>query len=103
MWVQLIAVTLVSLAIVCPASAQTVTDGDTIKLGGTTYRLWGIDAAETHQTCADGWPAGREATVYMLALVRGLTIKGLKTILLGLQRPQRSHDAGVGSQSQQAG
>jgi hypothetical protein len=26
---------------------QTVVDGDTIKLNGTTYRIWGIDAAET--------------------------------------------------------
>ena len=30
-----------------PAAAQTVVDGDTIKLDGTTFRIWGIDAAET--------------------------------------------------------
>jgi len=34
---------------VAPTVAQTVTDGDTIKLDGTTYRLWGIDAPETKQ------------------------------------------------------
>src|SRR6476661_7055683 len=39
------------------AMAQTVVDGDTIKLNGTTYRIWGIDAAETKQAC--GWVAGR--------------------------------------------
>lgn len=44
-----------------PAAAQTITDGDTIKLNGVRWRLWGIDAPELHQTCADGWPAGIEA------------------------------------------
>ena len=39
------------------ASAQTITDG-TIKQGGVTYRLWGIDAPEAKQVCPDGWPAG---------------------------------------------
>jgi endonuclease YncB( thermonuclease family) len=56
------------------AAAQTVTDGDTIKLDGVTFRIWGIDAAETKQACADGWMAGREATAAMLELVRGRTI-----------------------------
>src|SRR5476649_914254 len=51
--------------IALPVAAQTVTDGDTIKLNGTTYRLWGIDAPESKQLCADGWPAGRAATTYM--------------------------------------
>ena len=54
-----------------PVAAQTVTDGDTIKLNGTIYRIWGIDAAESKQLCADGWPAGRAATTYMRELVRG--------------------------------
>jgi endonuclease YncB( thermonuclease family) len=41
-----------SAAIVAaPIAAQTIVDGDTIKLNGTTYRLWGIDAPEMHQTC----------------------------------------------------
>ena len=54
--------------------AQTVTDGDTIKLAGTTYRLWGIDAPETGQACADGWPAGLEANRKMAELVAGRAI-----------------------------
>lgn len=33
------------------AAAQTVVDGDTIKLNGTTWRLRGIDAPEFHQSC----------------------------------------------------
>jgi endonuclease YncB( thermonuclease family) len=53
------------------AKAQTVVDGDTIKLNGTTYRIWGIDAAETKQACADGWMAGQEASKAMLELVSG--------------------------------
>src|SRR5512133_3029150 len=57
-----------------PAPAQTVVDGDTIKLDGTTYRIWGIDAAETKQACADGLMAGLEATAAMLELVRGRAV-----------------------------
>jgi hypothetical protein len=54
-------VAVVVLAIIGNAArAQTVVDGDTIKLDGTRWRLWGIDAPETHQSCADGWPAGLE-------------------------------------------
>ena len=57
-----------------PGVAQTVTDGDTIKLDGTSYRIWGIDAAETKQLCADGWPAGRAATTHMRELVHGRSV-----------------------------
>jgi endonuclease YncB( thermonuclease family) len=52
-----------------PASAQTVVDGDTIRLNGTTWRLWGIDAPELAQQCADGWPAGLEATHALESLI----------------------------------
>lgn len=60
---------LVLLTVTFPASAQTVVDGDTIKFNGTTYRLWGIDAPESHQSCADGWAAGRMATDYLVGLM----------------------------------
>lgn len=61
-------------AIALSAHAQTVTDGDTIKLNGTKYRLWGIDAPETRQACVDGWMAGHEATAKLEELMRGHTI-----------------------------
>lgn len=54
-----------------PAAAQTIADGDTIKQGGVTYRLWGIDAPEIPQTCPDGWPAGRLATTQLQTLIKG--------------------------------
>ena len=65
---------LIFLMLSLPAVAQTTVDGDTIKLNGTTYRLWGIDAAESHQSCADGWPAGTEATKALAGLMAGKAI-----------------------------
>jgi endonuclease YncB( thermonuclease family) len=38
------------------------------------YRIWGIDAAEMKQACADGWMAGKKAAAAMLELVKGRTI-----------------------------
>jgi endonuclease YncB( thermonuclease family) len=54
-------VVLALIAVVSSAAAQRVIDGDTIDLNGTRWRLWGIDAPESRQTCHDGWPAGVEA------------------------------------------
>jgi len=51
--------------------AQTITAGDTLKQNGVTYRLWGIDAPELHQTCVDGWPAGHLAATRLQALTAG--------------------------------
>ena len=56
------------------ASAQSITDGDTLKLNGTTYRLWGIDAPETKQDCPDGWAAGRLATTHLQSLISGRNV-----------------------------
>lgn len=53
-----------------PAAAQTIVDGDTITVRGTTYRLYGIDAAEKEQHCTDGWAAGRAAISYLRGLVQ---------------------------------
>lgn len=52
------------------AAAQAVTDGDTIRLNGTTYRLWGIDAPETKQWCGD-YPAGVLAAAALETLMKG--------------------------------
>ena len=57
-----------------PAAAQTFTDGDTLKQGGVTYRLWGIDAPEAKQVCPDGWPAGSLATTRLQALIAGRSV-----------------------------
>jgi endonuclease YncB( thermonuclease family) len=38
-----------------------VADGDTIIVGTRHYRLWGIEAPDLHQTCAEAWPAGAES------------------------------------------
>jgi endonuclease YncB( thermonuclease family) len=51
------------------AESVRVVDGDTLKIDGVIYRLWGIDAPEATQPCADGWPAGRTATEHLRALI----------------------------------
>jgi endonuclease YncB( thermonuclease family) len=40
---------LAALALAAPAAAQTVVDGDTIRIGAARFRLWGIDAPEAHR------------------------------------------------------
>ena len=57
-----------------PSAGQSVTDGDTIRQGGVAMRLWGIDAAELRQSCADGWPAGQLAREHLNGLMRDHTI-----------------------------
>jgi endonuclease YncB( thermonuclease family) len=39
--------------------AQSVVDGDTIRIGAAVFRLWGIDEPEAKQACADGWQAAK--------------------------------------------
>jgi endonuclease YncB( thermonuclease family)/dienelactone hydrolase len=45
-------------------------DGNTIKMDGTTYRLWGVDAPELDQRCYPlGWRAGIEAARALAAMI----------------------------------
>jgi endonuclease YncB( thermonuclease family)/dienelactone hydrolase len=45
-------------------------DGNTIKMDGITYRLWGIDAPELDQRCyPEGWRAGIEAARALAAMI----------------------------------
>lgn len=46
----------------------TVVDGDTLRIGGETFRLQGIDAPELAQTCGT-WPAGEEARRALVRLI----------------------------------
>lgn len=52
-----------------------VIDGDTLDLGDIRYRLYGIDAPEVGQICADAaghdWDCGKAATAALARLVRG--------------------------------
>lgn len=64
-----------ALLLLCfPAAAQTVTDGDSLVVSGQRIRLHGIDAPETKQICADGWPAGSLATTRLQAVVSGRSV-----------------------------
>ena len=56
-----------------PAVAQAVVDGDTIKLKGVTWHLWGIDAPENKQSCGT-YPAGAQATGTLAKLMRDKTV-----------------------------
>jgi len=58
-------------AATAPAWGQTALDGDTLNYQGTTVHLWGIDAPEKAQICADNWPAGRIAATYLAGLIKG--------------------------------
>ena len=54
-----------------PAEAQRVIDGDTIDLNGTRWRLWGIDAPETHPPRCEYVPTqrGRDFRPVLLSLM----------------------------------
>lgn len=69
-----IAALALALLATTPAIAQTVTDGDTLRLSGVTYRLHGVDAPETKQDCPDGWGAGRVATTHLQSLIAGRSV-----------------------------
>jgi endonuclease YncB( thermonuclease family) len=69
------ATTVAALAagLAAPAVAQTAVDGDTIKLNGITWRLWGIDAPEMKQWC-NGQLVGEMAAGMLEMLTKGKTI-----------------------------
>ncbi len=66
------------------AHAQTtVVDGDTLNYRGIVVHLWGIDAPENGETCADGWNAGQTAKDHLMKLVQG------KEVVCALQGPDK--------------
>jgi endonuclease YncB( thermonuclease family) len=69
-----LALAALSMLVVLPASAQKPIDGDSIDLGGKTYRLYGVEAPDVAQICTDGWPAGHAAEQYLSALIKGKQI-----------------------------
>lgn len=68
-----------ALLLAWPAAAQSVIDGDSLVVDGTTYRLHGIDAPDPDQICADGWPAGYAAEEYLGELTEGKLITCMPT------------------------
>ena len=62
-----------------PASVVRVIDADTVDVDGTRFRLHGIDAPETRQTCrAMGrtWNCGKAATEALKARAEGMSCTG---------------------------
>jgi endonuclease YncB( thermonuclease family) len=72
------------LALSCPALAistiegvATVHDGDTIRIGKISIRIWGIDAVELKQTCFAGGqelPCGHMARDTLAAIIGGKSV-----------------------------
>ena len=55
------------------AAEVRITDGDTLRLEGTTWRLWGIDAPEDGQQCARAgiaYDCGDKATEALVTIIR---------------------------------
>jgi len=74
-----IVVLLCLVAFASTASAQvSVTDGDTLEVDGTTYRLNGMDAPEFGQDCnglTGTWKCGKAALAALVKLVEGQSVR----------------------------
>lgn len=75
-----IRIALASILIIALSAFQNVTvvDGDTIHIDGIKYRIHGIDAPETRQTCKranEDWQCGRAATIEMQRMISGQLVK----------------------------
>jgi endonuclease YncB( thermonuclease family) len=70
------ALTAIVIAAAFPATAQSITDGDTLNQGGMIYRLGGIDAPEAKQVCPDGTPPPAPTGRTGLGTVVGYWLKG---------------------------
>ena len=70
-----------------PAASQVrVIDADTVDVDGTRYRLFGIDAPETRQTCralGRTWDCGAAATEALMSRAEGMTCEGGDTDRFG--------------------
>ena len=56
----------------------TIIDGDSLQVGSTEIRLWGIDAVEFHQQCdlnGQSWPCGRKAKDALDQKTRDVSIR----------------------------
>ena len=75
MMLRRLALALAIALLAAPAAADTATvvDGETIRLNGKTYDLWGIDAPEAEQRCGS-WPSGREATEHLKQFIAGKAV-----------------------------
>ncbi len=67
-----------------PHSDIRVIDGDTLEIGGTTYRLWGVAARDTVQSCQTNGPGPLFVAVCSLVPDRpySTTVNALRPTML---------------------
>jgi len=90
MKLSVLAALLALLASPAVAGSVRVVDGDTLRVDGVTYRLWGIDAPEAGDLCADGWPAGQTAIEHLRALIRNHQVPANLAPSTAMAAPSRS-------------
>jgi endonuclease YncB( thermonuclease family) len=76
-----------------------VVDGDTIRIGDTRIRLWGIDAVERDQTCQgkDGetYECGRDLAAVLAELTRGRKVRCQEVACSSSHRKTYGRSCGV--------